>query len=57
MLELSWKGTKPIIMLDGSQRKFLEDGDTVTLKGVCEGDGYNVGFGECVGTLLPALDL
>ena len=57
LLELSWKGTKPITMLDGSQRKFLQDGDTVTIKGMCEGDGYNIGFGECVGILLPAYDM
>jgi fumarylacetoacetase len=57
LLELSWKGTKPLTMLDGSQRKFLQDGDTVTIKGNCEGDSYNIGFGQCVGTLLPAFDL
>ncbi|ENN74555.1 hypothetical protein YQE_08878, partial [Dendroctonus ponderosae] len=54
LLELSWKGTKPITLHDGTQRKFLQDGDTVTMKAVCEGDGYNVGFGSCVGELLPA---
>ncbi|EFA06443.1 fumarylacetoacetase [Tribolium castaneum] len=57
LLELSWRGTKPISLLDGSQRKFLQDGDTVTIKGMCEGDGYNIGFGECVGSLLPAIDM
>lgn len=57
MLELSWKGTKPITLHDGSQRKFLADGDTVTIKAVCEGNDFNVGFGTCVGTLLPALEL
>ncbi|KAG5891101.1 hypothetical protein JTB14_036992 [Gonioctena quinquepunctata] len=57
MLEISWKGTKPITLLDGSQRKFLQDGDTVTMKAVCNGDGFNVGFGTCVGTLLPAKKL
>ncbi|KAJ8926102.1 hypothetical protein NQ315_009959 [Exocentrus adspersus] len=55
LLELSWKGTKPLTLLDGSQRKFLADGDTVTMKAVCEGDSYNIGFGTCVGTLLPAI--
>ncbi|CAG9863312.1 unnamed protein product [Phyllotreta striolata] len=54
LLELSWKGTKPLTLLDGSQRKFLQDGDTVVMKAVCEGDNYNIGFGTCVGTLLPA---
>ncbi|CAG9835375.1 unnamed protein product [Diabrotica balteata] len=57
MLELSWKGTKPVSLLDGSQRKFLQDGDTVTIKAVCEGHNFNIGFGTCVGTLLPAKDL
>ncbi|VEN54358.1 unnamed protein product [Callosobruchus maculatus] len=54
MLELCWKGTKPVSLLDGSQRKFLQDGDTVTMKAFCEGDGYVLGFGTCTGTLLPA---
>ncbi|KAF7283964.1 fumarylacetoacetate hydrolase [Rhynchophorus ferrugineus] len=54
LLELSWKGTKPITLNDGTKRKFLQDGDTITMKGFCEGNGYNVGFGECVGKLLPA---
>lgn len=53
MLELTWKGTKPITLLDGSQRKFLQDGDTVIMKASCEGEDYNIGFGTCVGTLLP----
>ncbi|KAJ8965386.1 hypothetical protein NQ317_006460 [Molorchus minor] len=55
LLELSWKGTKPITLLDGSQRKFLQDGDTVRMKAFCEGDSYNIGFGECEGILLPAI--
>ncbi|KAG5178654.1 hypothetical protein JKP88DRAFT_196341 [Tribonema minus] len=37
-------------------RAFLLDGDTVVLRGYCQGDGYRVGFGDCVGTVLPALD-
>ncbi|XP_056645317.1 fumarylacetoacetase-like [Diorhabda sublineata] len=57
MLELAWKGTKPLTLLDGSQRKFLQDGDTITMKAVCEGDEYNIGFGTCVGTLLPSIKL
>ncbi|KFM61417.1 Fumarylacetoacetase, partial [Stegodyphus mimosarum] len=55
MLELSWKGTKPITLVDGQIRKFLQDGDEVTLTGYCQGDGYRVGFGTCTGKLLPAL--
>jgi fumarylacetoacetase len=49
MLELSWRGTKPIKMPDGTQRKFILDGDTVTLKGWCEKNGVRVGFGEASG--------
>lgn len=57
MLEISWKGTKPITLKDGSQRKFLLDGDTVIVRGVCQGDGYQIGFGECRGTILPAINI
>ena len=54
MLELCWKGTKPLTMPNGSQRKFLADGDDVVMTGYCQGDGFRVGFGECRGTVLPA---
>ncbi|XP_046398911.1 fumarylacetoacetase [Ischnura elegans] len=54
MLELCWKGTKVIPLADGSTRKFLQDGDEVTMKGFCQGDGFRVGFGSCTGKLLPA---
>ncbi|GJQ66118.1 Faa [Trypoxylus dichotomus] len=54
LLELSWKGTKPIRLNDGTERKFLQDGDTVIMKAYCESDTYRVGFGSCVGKLLPA---
>ena len=54
MLELSWRGTKPLDMPDGSQRKFIQDGDTVIMKGFCEKDGVRIGFGECRGKILPA---
>jgi len=54
MLEISWKGTKPITMPDGSQRKFINDGDTVIMKGWCEKDGVRIGFGETSGKVLPA---
>jgi fumarylacetoacetase len=56
LLELSWKGTKSIRLNDGDQRKFLQDGDTVTLTGWCQGQGYRVGFGEVTGKILPALE-
>jgi len=55
MLELSWRGTKPLTLADGSQRKFLQDGDEVVMRGFCERDGVRVGFGECRGVVLPAL--
>lgn len=47
MLELCWKGTKPITLTEtGETRKFIEDGDTVAMTAWCQGDGYRVGFGE-----------
>jgi len=55
MLELAWKGTKPLTMPDKSQRKFIADGDEVIMTGYCQGDGYRVGFGECRGKILPAM--
>ena len=53
MLELSWKGTKPLIMPDGSERKFIQDGDTVIMKAYSEKDGVKVGFGELSTKVLP----
>ena len=55
MLELSWRGEKPLQMPDGSERKFLKDGDTVIMKGYAEKDGVRIGFGEVSGQILPAL--
>jgi fumarylacetoacetase len=55
MLELCWKGTKPINLPDGSQRKFIEDGDTIIMTGWAEKDGVRVGFGEVRTEVLPAL--
>lgn len=57
MLELSWRGAKPIQLRNGEERKFLLDGDTVIMTGWCEGDGYKVGFGEVIGKILPAVEL
>jgi len=54
MLELTWKGTKPLKMKDGSVRKFLENGDTVILRGHCENDQVRIGFGECSGRIKKA---
>ncbi len=55
MLELSWKGTNPVVLEDGDQRKFLQDGDTLSMKGYAEKDGVRVGFGEVKTKVLPAL--
>ncbi len=54
LIELTWRGERPIALPNGEQRRFLQDGDRVTLRGYCEGDGYRVGFGECSGRVLPA---
>lgn len=54
MLELSWRGQNPLPMSDGTQRKFLLDGDTVVMRGHCEKDGLRVGFGDVSGRVLPA---
>ncbi len=56
MLELSWAGQKPLTLSDGSQRKFIQDGDRITMTGWCQGDGYRVGFGEVTGRILPAVE-
>jgi fumarylacetoacetase len=56
MLEIAWKGTKPVQMPDGSTRSFIADGDTVTITGFAEQDGVKVGFGKCSGKVLPARD-
>ena len=54
MLEISWKGTKPIDMPDGTQRKFINDGDTVTMKGYSKNEKIRIGFGEVNTLLLPS---
>jgi len=54
LLELCWKGTNPIPFPDGTTRKFLQDGDTVIMKGYCQGNGFRVGFGDASGKILPA---
>lgn len=53
-MELTWRGTKPITLNDGTERKFVNDKDTIIIRGHCEKDGKRVGFGECVATVLPA---
>ena len=56
LLELSWGGKEPLTLDTGDIRTFLEDGDTLSLKGAARGDGYVIGFGTCSGKVLPALD-
>ncbi len=55
LLELSWGGKEPLTLPSGDTRSFIEDGDMLTLKGAAKGDGYTIGFGDCTGTVLPAL--
>ena len=54
LLELTWRGEKPIQLSSGEERKFLQDGDTVIMKGYCQGNGYRIGFGEVTGKILSA---
>jgi fumarylacetoacetase len=55
LLEMTWRGKEPIELPNGEQRRFLEDGDEVIMKGFCEREGFRrIGFGECRGIILPA---
>lgn len=54
MLELAWMGTKPLKMKDGTERKFIHDGDTVIMRGHSQKEGKRVGFGEVKAKILPA---
>jgi fumarylacetoacetase len=54
LLEISWNGSEPAELANGVTRTFLEDGDSLSMRGWCQGDGYRVGFGEVEGTILPA---
>jgi len=55
LLELTWRGTEPLELPSGEQRRFLEDGDEVIMKGFCEREGFRrIGLGECRGRILPA---
>ena len=53
-LELTRNGQNPLPLLGGEERKFIEDGDILTLRGHCQGQGYRIGFGTAVGKILPA---
>jgi fumarylacetoacetase len=54
MLELTWRGANPLKLSTGEERKWLEDGDTLSITGWSQGDGYRVGFGEVSGKIFPA---
>jgi fumarylacetoacetase len=54
MLEISWKGTKPVSMPDGSERRFIQDGDSVIMHAHGEANGVRIGFGELETKVLPA---
>jgi fumarylacetoacetase len=54
MLEISWRGTKPVTLKDGSTRKFINDGDEVVMRGHCRKNGVRIGFGEVRSKVLPA---
>ncbi|MCP5036002.1 MAG: fumarylacetoacetase, partial [Rhodobacteraceae bacterium] len=56
LLELSWGGKEPLTLDGGDVRSFLNDGDTLTLHGAARGDGYQIGFGDCSGAVLAALE-
>jgi fumarylacetoacetase len=54
MLELTWRGQNPVRLPTGEERRFLQDGDEVIMRGYCEKAGHpRIGFGECRGTILP----
>jgi fumarylacetoacetase len=55
LIELAWKGTKPLSLSSGETRVFLQDGDRVTMTAWCQGPGYRIGFGEVTGRILPAV--
>lgn len=55
MLELTWRGTEPLQLSNGEERKFIEDNDTIIMRGFSEKNGIRVGFGEVKGKILPAI--
>jgi fumarylacetoacetase len=57
LLELAWRGERPLPLPGGESRTFLQDGDRLTLTAWCQGDGYRIGFGEVAGTILPAPEM
>ncbi|MGM7723174.1 fumarylacetoacetase [Metabacillus sp. Hm71] len=57
LLELTWRGAQPLRLNGGGERCWVEDGDTITINGWCQGDGYRIGFGEVSGKVLPAVSI
>ena len=56
MLELSWRGERPVKLNDGTERKFLQDNDTVTMRGYCHKGDLRIGFGTVTNKLLPVYE-
>ena len=56
LIELCWGGKETVNLPSGEERKFLVDGDEINLTGECKGNGFTIGFGDCRGKILPALD-
>ena len=54
LLELTLNGQKPVHLSDGAERRFLEDGDSILMNGHAARDGVRIGFGSCIGKILPA---
>ena len=54
MLELTWRGSNPLQLKDGTERKFINDGDTVIMRAYSKNNEVRIGFGECIGTVKPA---
>lgn len=54
LLELAWNGTNPLVFGHGITRSFLEDGDSVIIRGSVRADDHTIGFGSCEGTIVPS---
>ena len=57
LLEIAWNGTEPVRLVDGSERSFLLDGDSLVIAGCCRRDGYRIGFGQVEGTIVASADI
>jgi fumarylacetoacetase len=56
MLELTWRGSEPIKLSNGQERKFIQDGDTIIMKAYCKKGDFRIGFGEVSARILPAIN-